>query len=120
MLLEVPYSPELVEAVWLAAGGTILAAQSALRDGFGSNLTGFHHAYPAWRRFCAIHDVPWRFENCSGWLVKKALSSTRTFITETHAAIFKRSNGLHNFDSSGKQLSSAQAASSIDLHMRPR
>src|SRR5712692_1075378 len=45
MLLEVPYSPELVEAVWLAAGGTILAAQSALRDGFASNLSGgFHHA----------------------------------------------------------------------------
>jgi len=44
MLLEVPYSPELVEAVWLAAGGTILAGQSALRDGFGSNLSGgFHH-----------------------------------------------------------------------------
>jgi acetoin utilization deacetylase AcuC-like enzyme len=59
MLLEVPYSPEFVEAVWLAAGGTILAAQSALRDGFGSNLSGgFHHAYPAHGEgFCAIHDV---------------------------------------------------------------
>ncbi len=59
MLLEVPYSPDLVEAVWLAAGGTILAAQSALRDGFGSNLSGgFHHAYPGHGEgFCAIHDV---------------------------------------------------------------
>jgi acetoin utilization deacetylase AcuC-like enzyme len=59
MLLEVPYSPELVEAVWLAAGGTILAAQSALRDGFGSNLSGgFHHAHPGHGEgFCAIHDV---------------------------------------------------------------
>src|SRR5712664_3175942 len=59
MLLEVPYSPELVEAVWLAAGGTILAGQSALRDGFGSNLSGgFHHAYPGdGEGFCAIHDV---------------------------------------------------------------
>src|SRR5258708_2803910 len=59
MLLEVPYSPELVEAVWLAAGGTILAAQSALRDGFGSNLSGgFHHAFPGHGEgFCAIHDV---------------------------------------------------------------
>jgi acetoin utilization deacetylase AcuC-like enzyme len=59
MKLEVPYSPELVAAVWLAAGGTILAAQSALRDGFGSNLTGgFHHAYPGHGEgFCAIHDV---------------------------------------------------------------
>jgi acetoin utilization deacetylase AcuC-like enzyme len=59
MLLEVPYSKELAEAVWLAAGGTILTAQSALRDGFGSNLTGgFHHAHPGHGEgFCAIHDV---------------------------------------------------------------
>src|ERR1043166_1039387 len=34
MKLEVPYSPELAEAVWLAAGGTILAGELALRDGF--------------------------------------------------------------------------------------
>src|SRR2546427_7007465 len=59
MKLEVPYSKELVEAVWLAAGGSILAAQSALRDGFASNLSGgFHHAYPGHGEgFCAIHDV---------------------------------------------------------------
>src|SRR5438309_6730430 len=59
MQLEVPYSAELVEAVWLAAGGTILAAQSALHDGFGANLSGgFHHAYPGHGEgFCAIHDV---------------------------------------------------------------
>src|SRR5437899_12784866 len=59
MRLEVPYSKELVEAVRLAAGGTILAAQSALRDGFGSNLSGgFHHSYPGHGEgFCAIHDV---------------------------------------------------------------
>ncbi|MEQ1472935.1 MAG: histone deacetylase [Candidatus Acidiferrum sp.] len=59
MKLEVPYSPELVEAVWLAAGGSILAARSALRDGFGCNLSGgFHHAYANHGEgFCAIHDV---------------------------------------------------------------
>jgi acetoin utilization deacetylase AcuC-like enzyme len=59
MKLEVPYSPELAEAVWLAAGGTILAGQLALRDGFASNLTGgFHHAYANHGEgFCAINDV---------------------------------------------------------------
>jgi acetoin utilization deacetylase AcuC-like enzyme len=59
MKLEVPYSLELAEAVWLAAGGTILAAQNALREGFGSNLSGgFHHAYANHGEgFCAIHDV---------------------------------------------------------------
>jgi acetoin utilization deacetylase AcuC-like enzyme len=59
MKLEVPYSPELAEAVWLAAGGTILAGQLALRDGFASNLSGgFHHAYAGHGEgFCALNDV---------------------------------------------------------------
>lgn len=59
MKLEVPYSPELVHAFWLAAGGTILAAQAALSHGFGCNLGGgFHHAHPGHGEgFCAIHDV---------------------------------------------------------------
>jgi len=59
MKLEVPYSEELVRAFWLAAGGTIAAAESALQDGFGCNIGGgFHHAYPGHGEgFCAIHDV---------------------------------------------------------------
>jgi acetoin utilization deacetylase AcuC-like enzyme len=59
MKLEVPYSPELAKAVWLAAGGSILAGQLALRDGFGCNLGGgFHHAFANHGEgFCAIHDV---------------------------------------------------------------
>ena len=59
MKLEVPYSPELVEAVWLAAGGSILSGQLALRDGFACNLSGgFHHAHANHGEgFCAIHDV---------------------------------------------------------------
>src|SRR5260370_6611346 len=59
MLLEIPYSRDLVEAVWLAAGGSILAAQCALRGGFGANLGGgFHHAHPGHcGGVCAIHDV---------------------------------------------------------------
>jgi len=60
MKLEVPYSKELVEAVWLCPQAeTILAGQAALRDGFASNLSGgFHHAYPSHGEgFCAIHDV---------------------------------------------------------------
>jgi acetoin utilization deacetylase AcuC-like enzyme len=59
MKLEVPYSPELAEAVWLASGGSILAGRLALRDGFASNLSGgFHHAHANHGEgFCAIHDV---------------------------------------------------------------
>lgn len=59
MKLEVPYSPELAEAFWLAAGGSILAGQLAFRDGFACNLSGgFHHAFADHGEgFCAIHDV---------------------------------------------------------------
>lgn len=57
--LEVPYSPELVNAFWLAAGGSILAAECALRDGIGFNVGGgFHHAFPDHGEgFCMINDV---------------------------------------------------------------
>jgi acetoin utilization deacetylase AcuC-like enzyme len=57
--LEVPFSPELVQAFWLAAGGSILAAQRALLDGIAVNIGGgFHHAFPDHGEgFCMIHDV---------------------------------------------------------------
>src|SRR6266516_2276499 len=57
--LEVPFSPELVSAFWLAAGGSILAAEHALKDGVAINIGGcFHHAFPDHGEgFCMIHDV---------------------------------------------------------------
>lgn len=59
MKLEVPYSDELIEACWLAAGGSILAAQRALADGWSANIGGgFHHAHAGHGEgFCVIHDV---------------------------------------------------------------
>ncbi|HLJ16688.1 MAG TPA: histone deacetylase, partial [Bryobacteraceae bacterium] len=59
LTLEVPYSREMVRAVWLAVGGTILASRDALSAGVGVNLGGgFHHAFPGHGEgFCAIHDV---------------------------------------------------------------
>jgi len=57
--MEVPFSPELVRAFWLAAGGSILAAQHALTDRVAVNIGGgFHHAFPDHGEgFCMIHDV---------------------------------------------------------------
>ena len=59
MQMELPYSPQLVKAFWLAAGGSILAAERALTDGISVNICGgFHHAYPDHGEgFCMIHDV---------------------------------------------------------------
>lgn len=57
--LEIPYSPELIRAVWLSAGGSILAGRLALAQTVAVNIGGgFHHAYPDHGEgFCVIHDV---------------------------------------------------------------
>ena len=57
--MEVPYSPELVRAFWLAAGGSILAADYALQNQIAFNIGGgFHHAFPDHGEgFCMVHDV---------------------------------------------------------------
>src|SRR5436305_3464388 len=59
MQMEIPYSPKLVRAFWLAAGGSILAAQNALKNRVAFNIGGgFHHAFPDHGEgFCVIHDV---------------------------------------------------------------
>ena len=56
--LEIPYSPELIRAVWLSAGGSILAGRLALEDGTAANVGGgFHHAYPDHGEgFCVLND----------------------------------------------------------------
>jgi acetoin utilization deacetylase AcuC-like enzyme len=125
MLLEVPYSPELVEAVWLAAGGTILAAQSALGDGFGSNLSGgFHHAYPGHGEgFCAIHDVAVAIRKLQAdGLVKKAF----VVDTDVHhgngtAAIFRNDPSVFTISIHQENNYPAhKPPSSIDLNMADR
>jgi len=59
LTLEIPYSEAMVEAFWLAAGGTLMAARQALERGVGFNIGGgFHHAFPGHGEgFCAINDM---------------------------------------------------------------
>ncbi len=59
MEMEVPYSRDLADAFWLAAGGSILAARQCLTDGVSISMGGgFHHAFPDHGEgFCMIHDV---------------------------------------------------------------
>jgi acetoin utilization deacetylase AcuC-like enzyme len=59
LLLEVPFSPELRDAMWLCAGGSITTARRALDLGIAAHLGGgFHHAFPDHGEgFCLINDV---------------------------------------------------------------
>jgi acetoin utilization deacetylase AcuC-like enzyme len=56
--MEIPYSPQVVDAFILHTGGSILAAERALEDGVGINMGGgFHHAFPEHGEgFCMIND----------------------------------------------------------------
>jgi len=122
MKLEVPYSEELVDAFWLAAGGSIAAAQAALRDGFGCNIGGgFHHAYPGHGEgFCAIHDVAVAIRRLQH---DDAVQKVMVIDTDVHhgngtAAIFSHDPSV--FTLSIHQLNNYPAhkpSSSLDLNM---
>jgi acetoin utilization deacetylase AcuC-like enzyme len=122
MKLEVPYSPELVSAFWLAAGGTLAAAQSALRDGFGCNLGGgFHHAHPGHGEgFCAIHDVAVAIRRlqADGAIRKAMVVDTDVHHGNGTAAIFAKQPSV--FTLSIHQLNNYPAykpPSTVDLDM---
>ena len=123
MQLEVPYSRELVEAFWLAAGGTMLAARLALDQGIGFNIGGgFHHAFPGHGEgFCAINDIavairrmqrdgasssaPW-------WWIAMCITATeppRIFADD--ASVFTLS--IHQFNN----YPSEKPPSSLDIHL---
>ena len=58
-LLELPFSPALLEASLLCCGGTLLAGRMALEAGVAVHLGGgFHHAFPDHGEgFCLLNDV---------------------------------------------------------------
>jgi acetoin utilization deacetylase AcuC-like enzyme len=125
MKLEIPYSPELVEAVWLAAGGSILAGQCALRDGFGANLGGgFHHAYAGHGEgFCAIHDVAVAIRRLQA---DKAIRKAMVIDTDVHhgngtASIFGRDESVFTISIHQENNYPAhKPPSNIDLNMWDR
>jgi acetoin utilization deacetylase AcuC-like enzyme len=101
MRLEIPFSPELIEAVWLAAGGSILAGRRALADSLAVNLGGgFHHAFADHGEgFCVIHDVAIAIRRLQA---EGAIATAMTIDTDVHqgngtAAIFGEDPSVFTF-----------------------
>jgi acetoin utilization deacetylase AcuC-like enzyme len=120
--LEIPYSRQMVEAFWMAAGGSILAARLALKDGIGFNIGGgFHHAFPAHGEgFCAINDIAIAVRRLQAdGLVKRAM----VVDCDVHhgngtAAIFAGDQSvftlsIHQFNN----YPSEKPLSSLDIHL---
>jgi len=122
MKLEVPYSKEFVDAVWLAAGGSILAASQALQHGLAVNIGGgFHHAFPSHGEgFCAIHDVAVAIRRLQADGVVRKVMAVDTDVHQGNgtAAIFPHDANVftlsihqeHNYPE-------PKPPSTVDLHM---
>jgi acetoin utilization deacetylase AcuC-like enzyme len=125
MKLEIPFSREAVEACWLAAGGSILAGQAALRDGFGCNLGGgFHHAYQGHGEgFCAIHDVAVAIRRLQfdGAVQKAMVVDTDVHQGNGTAAIFAEDESVFTFSIHQENNYPAyKPPSDMDLEMADR
>ena len=123
MKLEVPYSVELVNAFWLAAGGTIQAARCALRDGFGCNLGGgFHHAHPGHGEgFCAIHDVAVAIRQlqADGSMHKAMVVDTDVHHGNGTAAIFANDDSVFTLSiHQANNYPGYKPPSTVDLNLR--
>jgi acetoin utilization deacetylase AcuC-like enzyme len=121
--LEIPYSPELVRAVWLCTGGSILAGRLALEDGVCVNVGGgFHHAYPDHGEgFCVLNDFAVAIRRLQK---DKTIEQTMTVDCDVHqgngtAAIF---GGDHTvFTLSIHQVNNypyPKPPSSLDINLR--
>jgi acetoin utilization deacetylase AcuC-like enzyme len=99
--LEVPYSRPLVESMLLHVGGSIAAAEAALRDGAAANLGGgFHHAFPGHGEgFCAIHDVAVALRHCQqrGWIQHAMVIDTDVHQGNGTAAVFADDASVFTF-----------------------
>jgi len=120
--LELPYSRDMIEAFWLAAGGTTLAARLALRDGAGFNVGGgFHHAFPGHGEgFCAIHDIAVALRRLQreGLIQRAMVVDCDVHHGNGTATIFARDRQV--FTLSIHQLNNYPAhkpASDIDIHL---
>jgi len=108
--MEIPYSKELIDAVWLAAGGSIEAAHRALALAAAANTNspavainiggGFHHAFPDHGEgFCVIHDVAVAIRRLQH---DRAIRTAMVIDTDVHhgngtAAIFARDPSVFTF-----------------------
>jgi acetoin utilization deacetylase AcuC-like enzyme len=125
MELEVPFSPQLVRAFWLAAGGSILAARQALADGVSVNIGGgFHHAFSDHGEgFCMIHDVAVAIRRLQR---DDKIRTAMTVDCDVHhgngtAAIFRKDPSVFTISiHQENNYPALKPPSTIDLHMMDR
>ncbi|HET9401990.1 MAG TPA: histone deacetylase [Candidatus Acidoferrales bacterium] len=125
MRLEIPAGAETQHAFWLAAGGTLLSARSALNDGFAANLSGgFHHAFADHGEgFCMLHDVAIAVRRLQA---EGKIRTAMTIDTDVHhgngtAAIFARDKSVFTLSiHQENNYPNPKPPSNIDLNLPDR
>ena len=125
MILEIPAGPETVRAFWLAAGGSILAGQRAMKEGISANIGGgFHHAYSGHGEgFCMINDVAIAIRRLQA---DGAISKAMVVDTDVHhgngtAAIFAKDETVFTLSiHQERNYPNPKPPSNIDLHLPDR
>ncbi|MBN2200142.1 MAG: histone deacetylase [Candidatus Aminicenantes bacterium] len=99
--LELPFSPDLVRFAFLSVGGTVIAAEQALRCGLAVHLGGgFHHAFPDHGEgFCLLNDVA---VSCLKLKVERKIQKAMIVDCDLHqgngtASIFSRQGFVFTF-----------------------
>jgi len=105
--LGLPWSEVLWQRSLVAAGGTLLAARMALRDGLAANLAGgTHHAFPDHGEgFCVLNDVAIAIEQLrgEGVIQRAAVIDLDVHQGNGTAAIFEEVEEVFTFSMHGER-----------------
>ena len=116
---ELPISKEIVDAGFLAAGGTILAAREALKRGRALKLTGgCHHAFADQAEgFCYVNDlaVAVRVLQKEGAIKKAAVVDCDLHQGNGTAVIFRRDETVFTFSIHQENIYPRKKRSDIDV-----
>ncbi len=116
---ELPISPEIVQASFLAAGGTIRAAREAVGRGRALNLTGgFHHAFADRAEgFCYVNDlaVAVRVLQREGAIARAAVIDCDLHQGNGTAAIFRRDDAVLTFSIHQENIYPRKRRSDVDV-----
>ena len=116
---ELPLTPEIVRAAFLAVGGTLLAAREALARGRALNLTGgFHHAFAGQAEgFCYMNDlaVAVRVLQHEGAIAQAAVIDCDLHQGNGTAVIFRGDPAVFTFSIHQQNIYPAKRRSDLDV-----
>jgi acetoin utilization deacetylase AcuC-like enzyme len=114
---EMPVQRNIIDFQILCCGGSYLAAQSALNDGFCYHIGGgFHHAFPDHAEgFCYLNDVVFAAEMMLGYVQKIAVVDCDLHQGNGTAKFFEHEKRVFTFSIHQEYLYPRKENSDLDI-----